>query len=293
MMKIYLICDEAGSKGFSTNKEKEEGEFGLFAGYFLSESNYLLFGQEFQNISKKYAKPGQKLHITDLDPVMQECLRNDVFNCLRNNNIIIAYEAIYVSGFNNLFEKNNSIKNEVIKDLDTRFSLSSNKENERLHSVLFQALFSKAIAYYIDIYSDVPIIEVIIDNIEDTLKNEFEEKAKELINPFPSTKVIKAFDRIEKQPVSGKISFNSNDLNDDISRTTFYITVIANEYTMIADVLANSINHYLKKAIAKDADAVLNSQKAIGEYPLMNLIYGLSDENYINIVSDILYKRKE
>ena len=62
---------------------------------------------------------------------------------------------------------------------------------------------------------------------------------------------------------------------------------------MIADVLANSLYHYLKKAIAKDADAVLNSQKAIGEYPLMKLIYGLSDENYINIVSDILYKRKE
>ena len=39
MNEIYLICDESGSKGFSDNDEQFDGDFGLFAGYFLNQSN--------------------------------------------------------------------------------------------------------------------------------------------------------------------------------------------------------------------------------------------------------------
>jgi hypothetical protein len=79
MSKIYLICDESGSKGFSDNAEKFEGEFGLFAGYFLTEDNIGEMKIVFETIYKEYSGHDGKLHITDLDETEQRKLRTVVF----------------------------------------------------------------------------------------------------------------------------------------------------------------------------------------------------------------------
>lgn len=291
MEKLYFICDESGSKGFADNEEKFEGEYGVFAGYFLTEKNYESLKTQFKTIYNKYVIAGQKLHITDLAPENQENLRKEVFDCLHNENISCVYEAISVKGYNREFVNLTEIKKKQTEELTDKLSFSKNIEKERLHSELFQALLGKAIAYYIDTVGDEIDIQIITDNIDDSLKKEFELKAKELINPLDTPIKIKAFDKEKKQPIAKTMTFTSEQLNDNISKTSFNIIIEDNELTLIADILANTVSHYLKKAVANNPNIVLNSKVAIQDHPLSTLFYGLSTDTVFNVVSDKIYGR--
>jgi hypothetical protein len=291
MDKLYFICDESGSKGFAENEEKFEGEYGVFAGYFLTDENYENLKKQFKTIYEKYVIAGHKLHITDLTPENQENLRKEVFECLQNENISCVYEAISVKGYNREFANLIEIKKKQTEELADKLTFSKNIEKDRLHSELFQALFGKAIAYYIDTIGDEADIQVITDNIDDSLKKEFEVKAKELINPLNAPIKIKAFDKEKKEPVAKTITFTSEELNDNISKTNFNIVVEDSELTLIADILANTVSYYLKKAVSENPNVVLNSKDAIQHHPLLTSFYGLSTDEFSYVVSDKIYGR--
>ncbi len=293
MDKLYFICDESGSKGFADNEERFEGEYGVFAGYFLTDKNYENLKNKYKTIYEKYVIVGQKLHITDLTPENQENLRKEVFECLQNENISCVYEAISVKGYNRQFVNLTDIKNKQTEELADKLTFSKNVEKDRLHSELFQGLFGKAIAYYLDKIGDEIDIQIITDNIEDSLKKEFEVKAKELINPLDTPIKIKAFDKEKKQPIEKIMTFNSEQLNDNISETNFNIVVEDNELTLIADILANTVSHYLKKAVSNNPNIVLNSKEAIQDHPLFTSFYGLSTDTVFNVVSDKIYGRSD
>ena len=247
MNEIYLICDESGSKGFSDKDEMFEGEFGVFAGYFLNEKNFQQMLAIFESIYCKYPVKNGKLHITDLDKTLQEQLRADIFEIFIKNKIPCVYEAISVKGYKGAADRIADIKNESIKALNKNYSFSKNPHKDRLHSELFQAIFGKSIAYLLDFFANSKRIIVITDNIDAPLKKEFENKAIELIKPFLSGTEIKAFDKNKKRPVSKEMKFGSTELeNDDISNIGFEINVEDNSLTLIADILANSIHYYFK-----------------------------------------------
>jgi hypothetical protein len=294
MYKLYFICDESGSKGFADNQEKFAGEYGVFAGYFLTDKNYNTLKNKFKTIYEKYVTAGQKLHITDLTPENQENLRKDVFECLKTENISCVYEAISVKGYHREFENSAKLEKEQNEKIKNTFSFSKNQEKGRLHSELFQAVFGKAIAYYNDTIGDDIEIQIITDNIDNKLKKEFEEKAKELINPLDKAIEFKAFDKEKKQPVTKTMTFASEQLkNDNISKTKFNIISEVNELTLIADILANTVSYYLKKAVEQNPNIILNSKDAIQDHPLLILFYGLSTDTFSNIVSDKIYGRME
>ncbi len=295
MKKTYLICDESGAKGFSDNNEKFEGEFGIFAGYLLTDENFEQMKLEFQNIYEKYKTDNGKLHITDLEKTNQESLRNEVFEILVNNDITIVYEAISVRGYKINSEMLSKIKEDNIEKLNNDFSFSKNIELSRLHSDLFEGIFGKLIAHSMDTFGEDEEIqlEVITDNIDKQLKQEFELKAKELIAPFPSSLKVKAFDKKNKKPVSKEIKFSSPQLEDDsISKIKFEIKVQDDALTLIADILANSLCYFIKQELNNNVNINLNSKEAIIKYPLLKQIYGLSTETNVNIVSDIIYGRE-
>lgn len=293
MDKLYFICDESGAKGFADNKEKFAGEYGVFAGYFLTDKNYHNLKNQFKSIYDQYVTVEQKLHITDLTPENQENLRKAVFKCLQNENIPCVYEAISVKGYNRKFVTLTEIKTKQIEELSDKLSFSKNDNKGRLHSELFQALFGKAIAFYNDTIGNQIYIQIITDNVDNKLKKEFEVKAKELINPFEKPIVINAFDKIKKQPLSKTLIFSSEQLNDNISKTNFNIDVVDNELTLVADILANTVSYFLKKAVAKNPNVVLNSKEAIQDHPLFTLFYGLSTDEFCYFVSDKTYGRED
>lgn len=280
MSKIFLICDESGAKGFSDNQEQHDGQFGIMAGYFLNDSNKDELTEKFGKIYSKYQSESQeKLHITDLTPEQQESLRNDVFDCFRENNIEYSYEAIYVQGYYESYETIRKI---------------TKKCEERLHSELFQGLFGKSIAYFMSKYDDENIeIEVVTDTIDDGIKKEFEQRMKELIKPFPFQKTLTSFDKEKQEVKKYSLQMNCDFLNDEITKTKSDIKIIDNELTLIADVLVNSLHYYIKQNVHSDLSLELNSPKAITTFPISCLAYGLSTPQEPNIMSDRLFKRRE
>lgn len=295
MNKLYLICDESGAKGFSDIDEQFEGEFGIFAGYFLTDKNYEKMKLEFQSIYEKYLTNNGKLHITDLDSTSQETLRNDVFSLIANNNLIIVYEAISVRGYKLNSDMISQIRNENIDNLKDKFSFSKNIDVSRLHTDLFAGIFGKSIAFGLDNFGEKEQlnVEVITDKMDKKIKKEFEHKAQELIAPFPSSSKIKAFDKSAKKPLAKEITFNSPQLqNDAISKVKFQIKVQDDALTLIADIIANSLYYFIKEEIVKNLSVNLNSNDAVVNYPLLKQIYGLSNEINVNFVSDIIFGRK-
>lgn len=294
MKKLYLICDESGAKGFSDNKEQSHGEFGIFAGYLIDESKIENSKIELKVIYDKYSTGDGKIHITDLESSLQENLRTEVFDWLEKNDISCAYEAISVQGFNSAYESLNAIKEVQVSSLSQKYSFSKNLDLDRLHSELFQGLFGKAIAFFIEKYGEENInITVVTDKIDDKIKKEFMTKAKEIINPLLKDIKVKAFDKFKNIPVVKNIKFKSEQINNDnISKTNFEIIVEDNELTLIADIIANSLLYYIKQEIENNPDINLNSSIAIKNHPLLNLFYGLSEKRNANIVSDVIFKRK-
>ncbi len=295
MIKTYLICDESGAKGFSDNDEKFEGEFGIFAGYFLTEENFEKMKPLFQDIYDKYSIETGKLHITDLDNKLQENLRNEVFAILIGNNIPIVFEAISVRGYKTNADMLSKFKTDNIENLKKDYSFSKNINLERLHTDLFEGIFGKSIAYSIDTFGKDEEIQLVVitDNIDKKLKQEFESKANELIAPFPSSSKVKAFNKKNKKPLSKEINFTSPQLEDDsISKIKFEIIVQDDALTLIADILANSLCYYIQQELKNNVNITLNSNDAIIKYPLLKQIYGLSTKTNVNIVSDIIYGRE-
>lgn len=293
MNKVYLICDESKSKGFSDNDETFEGEFGVFAGYLLDNENFGKIEFESQKIHSKYSQSDKKIHITDLEKSKMEELRNDVFNLLSENKINCVFEAISVKGYKRSHDAMIETEKEFAADLIHKYSFSKNNKSERLHSDLFEGIFSKAIAYFIDKLNDKFSMTIITDMIDEPVRKEFEQKAKEFLTPFPSTITEKRYNKIEKKPESIKTTFKTNEIeSDDFSKIEFEIVSEDNSLTLIADVLANSLSYYILQEVILNADINLNSKNAINKYPIKQLFYGLSSDTNINIVSDEIFGRK-
>ena len=292
---MILICDESGSKGFSDNKEKKPGEFGVFAGFMITNDQIEKVEKDLNNLFSQFKPTDEKFHITDLEQSTQQELREVTFKYLLENEIPCIYEAISVQGFNNSYEFFNDLKEEQKKKLNEKFSFSNNSKKERLHSELFLGLFTKALAFHIEQFGENKIeITVITDNIEDSLKQKFEIKANELINLTQGSDTIKAFDKKNKKPVSREIQYSSEELdNDNISKTKLDIQVADNCLTLVADIIANSINYYINQEIEKDPDINLNSSDAIRSIPIRELFYGLSNDDKSNSVSDTFYNRNK
>lgn len=71
---MIVICDESGAKGYSNQKEKYPGEFGLFAGYVLKNDSQLeKIESELSNIFNEVELPeNQKKHLSSLNSELAE-----------------------------------------------------------------------------------------------------------------------------------------------------------------------------------------------------------------------------
>ncbi len=273
MVKVYLIIDESGAKGYSNNKEKIEGEFGVMAGYLIKDNNIqkvkLFFKEYFE-----YNTKSKKIHITDLSNNEQKNYRDKLYNLFINHKISWIYNAIYVNGF---------------------YNANENLSKELLHEELLKGVFTKAVSLVYDTYKDKNIhIEVITDTIDNTTLKKF----NKCLNDFISISTNKNIERIHKKPnketqrseefkLTTKVKLDPN--ISIFESLTYNVQCENNSLTFVADVLANTTNHYLKERVNIDKDIVLNSLDAIKNHPLSHLVYGCNN-NEINLI-DIMFRR--
>lgn len=278
MLNAYLIIDESGAKGYSKNTEKKEGEFGVMVGYLIpfNALNDLRYqaNQSFQEISDE-----NKIHITDLTESQMHKAREIVYTNFKHMKACWFYNAIYVNGFNHAY--------------------NDFKDKELLHAELFKGIFFKAIACIYDTTKNKDIyLHVISDTIDKRVIKKFNNSLSDIINFLTNKDLIKysrGYDKSTNEAI--QYTHTTTVKYDDsmvlLNSIEYDIKCEDTSITFIADILANSTNYYLKKAIEEKMNIELNSIDAIKKHPLSNLVYRCTkkDSGYPIDIMDAMYRR--
>ena len=281
-MKVFLICDESGAKGYANLSEKYPGEAGVFAGYFVQDNNFGNIDQQLRLLSGKYFV-NDKCHLRGLPNNKMEELRTDIFEFIRNNKITCIYEAIHVEGFKEEYLRIIQLKNKAKEAKKSNIKISNNLSPVLLHEELFQGLFSKSIAYFIDNFDkDKDILEILVDSVDFPILKKFKKKANEVTDFSPRTKKVTGWDTKDKKRVQGGIKTNTKFPDSyrirDFEEIQYDINISPDYLTLAADIIANSINYIFKNRASDDIGKPLNNRSSLKDHELFNFFCNLIDD---------------
>ena len=230
MLKMVLVVDESGAKGFSKNQEKESNEFGVMAGYLIPEECL----KQARSIANGFFSPinvSGKLHLTDLTKEQQAEARELIYQVFKSNRICWFYEAIYVQGF---------------YDSAHTEGRGGFGKDELMHSKLFSGVFIKAIPRLRHEENKQLSIHVITDKIDKKIINGFKSEVKSYVEAITRAPIKRNSEiySIESVITLEDDSLFFNSIQYDIECEDSCIT-------FIADVLANSTLYFLKKKVKK------------------------------------------
>lgn len=302
-MLVYLVCDESGAKGYADVSESYPGETGVFAGLLIPESIFNNISQNLKIITTKYFNSESKAHITDLPKEKQESLRAEIFNCLTKNKIACIYKAIHVEGFKDEFNRRSSLHKIAKEQKRSPVKITHNSNPDLLHDILFQGMFSTALAFCIDQYENNYELKIMIDNVDKSIFNRFCNKAKGFTDmcsqEYTKEHDVTGFNGENGKIVSGSIKttieFPESLCLDEVdySKISIVTTEMGNNaLTIAADVLANSIYHHFRSRKAEEIGKPLHNVFSIKNHPLADLFYGLLNDEESNEIFDAIYMYK-
>jgi len=294
-MVVYLICDESGAKGYADIPEQYPGEAGVFAGFFITEPQFEAISADLRSISNKYFGD-EKCHIRGLPQNKMELLRKDIFDMIKFHRLPCVYEAIHVEGLKREYERILSIKDMAKAANKSDIKMSGVVKPPLLHEELFQGLFSKSIAFFMDHFDKVKDqLRILLDPVDLPILKKFKKSANEVSDFSPTVTHVTGWDPSNKEVLRGKISVSisfSKSLGiDEFEEVDYQIESAACHMTMPADILANSINHIFKKRSPGEVGKPLHDRSSIQVHELFDLFYGLinDDDDEQAWVTDITY----
>lgn len=280
MKRHYLFIDESGAKGYADNRERYPGELGVIAGYLVPELHLSEYKSAIE-ARLSLIKGEGKLHIADL--LNKSEAREVIFNTFLDLKIPWIYEAIYVEG---LYQS---------EFCEGRGGDGSPKE--LLHAKLFMGLMIKVLASVHKFRDKAVEIVVVSDNIDSGVIKKFFIESEDYLSLL-STGEIKHEFKVYERPTGKLLSYSSRATADNIAShpgLELQITCENSPMTFLSDVLANSVNYYLKIKFESNPQMLPNTSQAIINHPLRDLLLWSYDENSEEILnlSDIIYRREE
>ncbi|WP_309266399.1 hypothetical protein [Aeromonas salmonicida] len=295
MKKLILVVDESGAKGYADQKENYSGETGVVAGFLFPESEYEQHETKLNIIRNSYNSDG-KLHITDLDANTQKNLREDIIKYLEANEVVCVFEAMYVEGLHHVSEESRSRHQAIRQQLQSPIKCSANEKYELLHEKLFVGVFGKALAFSQDCLENCTHISVITDNIDEPVIKKISKGIDELLGCMePKVTKSTGFDPVKKEVVTGTITSKIHDpsgILGDYSSIGYDIDKEDSAFTLVADVLANSIYRHLANR-EEDLTHALNTEASLPEFMNELFFYGLSSEDDKPYIMDLLYQHPD
>ncbi|MCK7575901.1 MAG: hypothetical protein MZV65_08385 [Chromatiales bacterium] len=294
MPSVTFVLDESGAKGYSDNREKCKGELGVVAGVLIPTEYLRQVTAEIEQIIANYKADG-KFHITDLSTSRQGSLRSEIFAYLASVNACWVYEAMYVEGLYSHAQFVSSLRDKAKESRRSSVKLSGNEKKELLHSQLLLGAFGKAVAFCLDCVGNEVRLNVLTDQLDAPIVKEFKEDAKRLFNVGEKREhKVTGFDVVAQKVATGSISSEITEgINylGDLSGVAFEISISDSPLTIIADILANSVNHHLSSLQTHSPGSQLNSLEAIAGHPLASLVYGVTgQESEVPQVADTIFR---
>lgn len=284
MEKMILVLDESGAKGYAKTQEKYEGEIGLMAGFLYTEEEINKIELMFDSIINNYRSGADgKIHITDLDKNNQKKLRNEVFDAFNKTKLQWFYTAIYAEGFHQSeFEEGRG---------------GSKSKKDSLHAKLFQNMFTMSLSMADSLNKNNLNLIVKTDNIDKGIIKKFKKEAK-LISNSLLRKEQEIFNHISDDK-TGKFKKNKATISikcADLMKFEGIKLDIICEYssiTIAADILANSVNYYLRKNQKIELNSHINNKEAIKNHPLVDLAFIPRNKDHVCPILDIVYRRNK
>jgi hypothetical protein len=285
MPRIISFFDESGAKGHADKEEIFDGESGNVAGFVIREDALDQNKHELLNILRPFAHDG-KMHITDLDPTQQSALREDVFCWLLRNACPCFYDAQYVRGFGNAGRHLRELIELARDSSSPRFRHGNNlPAPESLHRELFQGFALKVLFWCKGKYGADFCIDYFTDRVDKDTLRLFEKALRETVEflspqNLPRTTETTFFD-VHTKTVGKKMVTSHVETLDrwKTDRSQFGEVKLADydsPFIVVADVIANSLNHHFVELQQRSKGLPLCSAKAVNGHPLCDLFIGLS-----------------
>ena len=297
MPSVTFALDESGAKGYSDNREKVKGELGVVAGVLVPTEHVSRMVSEIGKITERFKTNG-KLHITDLAPLDQESLRNQIFTYLASVNARWVYEAMYVEGLYSNAQFVSSLRDNTKKNQRSGVKVSSNEKNDLLHTQLLLGAFGKGVAFCLDNVGSTVHLNVITDQLDASIVKEFRKDANRLLNVGKKNeRKVTGFDTTTQKVVTGSITTEITEGLDalgDFSGVTYEIAISDSPLTLVADIIANSVYHHLSSLQEKTPGCQLNTLDSIKGHQLDAFVYGVTgQESDAPQVADTIFRHPE
>ncbi len=280
MKRHYIFIDESGGKGYADKRERYLGELGVIAGYLIPDMYLEIFKTEIEKRLSDIEGPG-KVHITELPN--QEQARRVIFQAFTDLKIPWMYEAIYVEG---LYQS---------EFCDGRGGNRSSKE--LLHAKLFIGLMLKVLASVHKFREKGVELVVVSDNLDQGVIKKLFIELDDYLSLLKSGELKREFKVYDK--ATGELLHCSSKATADNlpSHPGLKVEIVCenSSMTLLSDVLANSVNHYLGKEFEANSNMLPNSKQAIANHPLRSLLLWSYDKDSgeVSNLSDIVYRREE
>ncbi|MFC1588185.1 hypothetical protein ACFL54_07740 [Planctomycetota bacterium] len=122
-------------------------------------------------------------------------------------------------------------------------------------------------------------LEIVVDQVDGPILEKFKERAKEFCDQSPTIHKVSGFDPERNEVVRSQYKVglnipNSLDLPFDQYPWEVLMDDENNPLTVVADVLANSLNHIFRSRKLADIGKPLNTNEAIARHPLASQFFG-------------------
>lgn len=286
-MNFHLFCDESGRLGCSDREEKYAGEISVLAGVLITSENLNHFSDYVSSVVSKYEKNNldlDKFHITDLPTILMDKLREDLFGFILEHNIPVAYGAIYYKALAREFSNQkaiNKISNDSLKDVGISISKNQSQFKKLSQAECFYYFYTKVICSIIEIFECPVNVSVITDEVDNKTLENYQKQIDRLhfqsdLEPLYGSRFIKKTNKIEKFKVSTSIQLHHKAPRDRwLEQSCGSITKQKVLHSIAADVIANSVLHYLNKYAQNSGFGPLNCYDAIKDHPLASQFIGV------------------
>lgn len=282
-MISYLVCDESGAKGYADSPEQYPGETGIFAGYLIPETLLAEVNSQLETISQRFFG-SRKPHIREISKTSMRDLRSEVFAFIRGRKLPCLYEAIHVEGFHRSYTSVRQMHEGIRSIMNNNRRLCEQEKPRLLHEELFQGLFCKASAFFLD-YCDpcADTLQILVDAVDASIFRRFSGSAIEMTDFSPKIIPVKVWDPGNKNLLHREIRTNYGSEDSSMMRRleeiNWKILQGPPHLVLAADVIANSLNHHFQTRPSQDVGKPLHTFSAVSGHSLADGFYGLYDDD--------------
>jgi hypothetical protein len=263
---MKFIFDEAGVKS-----TKDNGSFGVVAGFFLTEAKERILQKRTIEILNKYdvLKEVKKIHMSEIFKVNKEqgkLLENEIFSLLNDLEIPWTFAAI------KNISKNTKSKKNIPKCIRTGSFL------EILYMRILVNVFD-----YMMVMGYKKNIEFISDMLDKTIVDNFVEFSKNTFMEEKNIVIKNGYDFENKIPIKCAELKTKQELNKELKEFFYTLNFKVDEseiLSFIADIITYRVYKILKEK-EKESIKVYNKKEIVSSHPCKYIfMLGEDEEDY-------------